>query len=391
MRRQGRQKGSVLVMVIGLTAALALLSAALVPLLWNTRHATSTEVTQVKAFNVAEAGLDAGEQALFVAWPSPPSPSEPAPTPSVDPVEFQKSFPSYPDPVSGSAKFIDVKFYDDDNNQANWGIRRQYGYDENNNHYMWIEARAATGSRKAEVMALVQEVDYTPPIMPGVVLATTALFTASGTGNQPVIGLDTQASPSVYVGTYDFTGQPKFQDDNMGTVQNPPTQGTTDETLRSIFPDDFLLYLVGVAHGAGKEYATSANVPSAAWVSDPRIIVIDSGNLDLGNVQATDTGPTGTPCVWTQEHPGILIVRNGNFTNVGHDGKSLYGLVYVNGDAELGGNAEVHGMLVTRGAQVRMHGTRALDYNANVFNILSRTVPLSVKLVPNTWREIPTN
>jgi hypothetical protein len=38
-----------------------------------------------------------------------------------------------------------------------------------------------------------------------------------------------------------------------------------------------------------------------------------------------------------------------------------------------------------------MHGTRCINYNQTVMDILSKPVPLSVKLVPNTWRELQAN
>ena len=35
-----------------------------------------------------------------------------------------------------------------------------------------------------------------------------------------------------------------------------------------------------------------------------------------------------------------------------------------------------------------LHGTRAVHYNQNVIDNLQRPLTLSVKLVPNTWREL---
>ena len=52
----------------------------------------------------------------------------------------------------------------------------------------------------------------------------------------------------------------------------------------------------------------------------------------------------------------------------------------------LGGNAEVHGMVVAEGWG-NLHGTRAVDYNQNVIDNLQRPMTLSEKHVPNTWRE----
>jgi hypothetical protein len=56
----------------------------------------------------------------------------------------------------------------------------------------------------------------------------------------------------------------------------------------------------------------------------------------------------------------------------------------------LGGNAEIHGMVVAKGWG-NLHGTRAVVYNQNVIDNLQRPLTLSVKLVPNTWRELDPN
>ena len=373
------QQGMTLILVIGVIATLLILSTALVGLIWNTRHSTSTTVTQVKAFNVAEAGLDAGQQALWLNWPSTPSPS---PSPSVTPSAFQSNFLTYPAPVSGP--FIDVKFYDDDNNLANPGIRQEYTYDQNGNGYMWIVSRAATGARAAKVMALVQKVQYKPTIKSGVAIVTTGPLDVSGTGNQPVIGLDPPATAaSVYAGTYTPSGQPDLQS-GIGD----PIQGTTTAQITGtggVFPDEVLMNLIAAANGAGKEYATATDVPTSAWSSDPRIVVIDSGGIDLKDVPNTD--PASSPStIWSENNPGILIVSYGDLTSTGQK-KTLYGIVYVNNGLVLGGNAEFHGMVVALGSAV-MHGTRAIDYNQSVMDSLNKPITLSVKQVPNTWREL---
>jgi len=76
----------------------------------------------------------------------------------------------------------------------------------------------------------------------------------------------------------------------------------------------------------------------------------------------------------------------GSFNQAGQK-KTIYGIVYVVNGFVLGGNAEVHGMVVAEGWG-NLHGTRAVDYNQNVIDNLQRPLTLSVKLVPNTWREL---
>jgi len=222
---------------------------------WNMRHATTREVTQVKAFNVAEAGMDAAQEALWVSWPA-----DESATPQIDTTAFRSRFgeSAYPDPKSG--QFIEVGFYDDDGNEGDWGIRREFDYDENQNGYLWIESQGATGSRAAKVMGLVQKVDYEPTIMGNVVFATTGLMDTDGAGNQPVVGLDYPAtSATIYCGTYDI----KKNTDLQPGVSDPPITGATDETIDQIFPDELLLYLIGVANG------TVPSVPFPKSLAEP--------------------------------------------------------------------------------------------------------------------------
>jgi hypothetical protein len=383
MRRYTSQQGATLVMIIGIIATLLILSAAMIGVVWNTRHATSSGVTQVKAFNIAEAGLDAGQQALWLNWPTASS----TVLPSVPADAFRSEFASYPDPRTG--QFIDVQFFDNTGSITNPGINMNSHRDENGpggtaDGYMWVVSRASTGTRSAKVMSLVQKVQYQPTIKSGVAIATAGLLDLRGTGNQPVIGLDPPATAaSAYCGTLSQSGQPDVQS-GIGTV----TGTTQDMITQEIFPDEVLTNLIAAANGAGKEYPTINDVPASAWASTPRIIVIDSGGIDLKKVP--DTDPVGSPStIWSQDDPGILIVMGGDLNSTGQN-KTLYGIVYLESGLILGGNAEIHGMVVAR-TSAWAHGTRAIVYNQNVLDNLNKPVVLSVKQVPNTWRELPAN
>lgn len=72
----------------------------------------------------------------------------------------------------------------------------------------------------------------------------------------------------------------------------------------------------------------------------------------------------------------------GSFNQTGLK-KTIYGIVYVVNWFVLGGNAEVHGMVIAEGWG-NLHGTRAVDYNQNVIDNPQLPMTLSVKLMPNT-------
>jgi hypothetical protein len=381
MMRRNDQRGAALVLIIGVIAALAILAAAMVALTANAQHNTATHRTQSKAFNIAEAGLDAGQAVLWANWPDPEDAAA-GTLPSVDTTVFRSQFDAaeFPDPATG--QFISVSFYDDDGDLDNPGIEKpKKDYDANRNGYIWIVSRGATGGRAAKVQALVKKETFDLLIKEGVALFTNGLLDCRGNGNQPVIGLDPPASfASVYAGP----PPPQYQtaDIEAGIAVNPDT--TTE--LSDIFPDDTLAYIIEAAVGATKYYQTQADIPVAAWSSTPRIIVVDHGGVDMKDVPDTDVDDSGNPTIWSEDDPGILVVLSGDLTNIGQK-KSIYGVVYLMDGVWLEGNAEIHGMCIAAtSADVR--GTRAANYNANVLANLNRPQVLSVRLVPNTWREL---
>lgn len=382
MSRLRSQQGAGLILIMGVIATLAILAAAMVVLSINVQHNTAKATSQGKAFNVAEAGLDAGQSALWVKWPAPADglPGGPAPAvlPTVSSSAFQAQFSAseFPSPTGGG-NFVTLAFYDDDNNLTNPGVRTQYSYDENANGRMWIESRGATGTRAAKVMALVQKIDYDVQIRQGVALYTDGVMSTNGTGNQPVVGLDPPATTAtVYAqGGWSGNGNTEIQG-GIDLVQNDPTVA-----LQDVFPDEVLTNLIDTAAAAGKYYTTQADIPTSDWSTDPRIIVIERGGVDAKDMPDTDGSS-----VWSENHPGILICLSGDMNQTGQQ-KSIYGIVYLMSGLLLRGNAEIHGMVVTQGS-ADMRGTRAVNYNATVMANLNRPVTLSVKLVPNTWREI---
>jgi hypothetical protein len=365
-------------MVIAVIAVLSTLTVALVVLTTNTMHATATDRMQKKAFNLAEAGMDAGQAALWVSWPT----TETAgPPPAVDSTGFRSQFaPSeFPDPDSGA--FIDVEFYDDDGDINDPGIDLAVqDVDQNGNGLMWIVSRAATGDRAAKVMGLVKKVDYQLQIKDGVAIATSGLLDVRGTGNQAVVGLDPPATAAtIYDGTYSGNGNSDWE---SGITKVDGTTATQINT--EIFPTEVLQNLIEVAQGVGKVYATQADVPDEAWSTDPRIIVIQNGGAD-----AKDFPDTDGSSVWSENDPGILIILNGDLDDTGQK-KTIYGIVYLANGLILRGNAEIHGMVIAMTSGV-LKGTRAVVYNQNVLSNLNKPTTLSVTLVPNTWRELPTD
>jgi len=390
MVRLRDQQGATLILIIGVVAALAILAAAMVTLTANVQHNTATHRTQSKAFNVAEAGLDAGQAALWVNWPDQED-KDAGTLPNVDPGTFRGQFVTaeFPDPTTG--ELIEVEFWDDNGDTVNPGIAEgnaKHDYDANLNDRMWIISRGATGTRAAKVQALVTKVTFDMLIKEGVALYTDGVLTTRGTGDAPVVGLDWPAvAASIYTDEdspvapngWDGNGQADFE----GGILLNRDAGTG---MNDVFPDDTLTFLIDAAEGAGKYYDTQADIPSDAWSTEPRIIVVDHGGIDTKDVPDTDVDAGGNPTVWSEDNPGILIVLEGDLKSIGQT-KAIYGIVYLIGGALLEGNAQIHGMCVAK-EDVTLKGTRSVGYNYSILANLNRPRVLSVKLVPNTWREI---
>jgi hypothetical protein len=302
------------------------------------------------------------------------------------PGDFEAKFPASEFPRPSSGQFVTVHFYDDDGTGVTSpGMRSDVHYDQNQNSLLWIEAEANSGGRRAKVMALVEKITYTLTIKERVALYTDSDAVFKGTGNQPVLGVDPPPDnppadfASGYVkGAVNQNGQSAVE----GVAINPDT--TT--TLTSIFPDEILLALIEKSQGDGKYFSNAAAVPAAAWSSDPRVIVVENGDVDLKDIPDTETDANGADSIWSAAHPGILIVLNGNVGCSGQT-KRLYGVVYIMGGVLLTGNAEIHGMVLAKGT-IDLRGTRAVNYNQEVISNLNKPVIQSVRVRPGTWREL---
>src|SRR5665648_1187663 len=108
MRCSNPQRGSSLILIIGVIAALAVMATTLVVLVANVQSNTARDRSRAKAFNVAEGGVDAAQNVLVQTWPT----SETGPA-VFDEVWFRdQMFPDmaeFPNPPTGAGGFINVQ------------------------------------------------------------------------------------------------------------------------------------------------------------------------------------------------------------------------------------------------------------------------------------------
>jgi len=352
-----RQDGSTLVMVIGVVAALAILAASLVMLTVNSQHATARDRTDKIAFNVAEAGIDLGQYQLHVAWPTASSPAAPL---GLD------SFTTGPTaPFTDSTKYpisaAGVTFMDDANPTLPY---------DTGNGFMYIRSTATVGGRTATVQAEVQQVLLPLRIRDKTALYTQGQLVVRGNGANNPIGLD---PPATYADSFATSYDPRPANYlGFPTAQTPLDQSGS-LVPDDIVPDDIILALTDVAPTI---YPSAPSDWAVAAAERPHVIVVDSDVIFTGNVT-----------LWTEDDPGFLIVRG----DIDFQGTtSIYGIVYCYNAFGGTGTPDIHGMVVAVGS-AELQGSRAVNYNANVIAKLNRMVVQTVRVVPNTWRQVGKN
>ena len=152
-RRSGG-RGSTMLIVVGVVAALAVMSATLVVVVGNMQANTADTRTRDKAAGVAEAAMDAQMFALARNWPQVATPS-PVPTMDAATVRTQFSVDDFPAPQSGS--FTSAAYYDNsDTNGDNVVDTSDAAWDANGDNLMYVEGQGRVQNRGARFQALVE-------------------------------------------------------------------------------------------------------------------------------------------------------------------------------------------------------------------------------------------
>lgn len=353
--RLRRQDGSTLVMVIGVIAALAIMASSLVLITVNSQHSTSLDRKDKLAFDVAEAGIDLGQNQLYKAWPTSSSPAAPLGTGSFTTDTNAPFADSTKYPISSAQ----VAFMDDANPSLS--------YDDGNG-LMYMRSTATVGGRTATVQVEVQQVLFPLGVRDKTALYTQGQLFVNGQGSNSPVGLDPPA-------TYADSFADSFDSDPKNYTGFPATQTALDQSgslePNDIVPDKTLLALIDLAY----VYPTSPDWAIAA-PKKPHIIVVESSVVFDGNES-----------LWTPTDPGILIVH-GDVTFRGST--SIWGIVYCDNAFGGTGTPDIHGMVVAIGS-ADLRGDRAVNYNPTVIALLNNMIVQTVRVVPNTWRQVGAN
>jgi hypothetical protein len=380
--RRASERGSVLILVIGIVAALALLTTTIVVLAANSQHFTYEERTQTKAFNVAEAGLDAGMYTISKTWPEA---GGAAPTMDLD--AFEAQFPAndgYPRPATGDV--ATWEFYDnldvDHYHSTDTGPAVGHNTDENGDNLMYVRVTGRVGDKDSTVQALVQRTPFKADLPKGLALYASGDVDSNGGGNNPKLTIEGTPSTGVTAIAGGTILEPGVIDVNVN--QWDSTDDPPPPALDSYLSPEILAGIEQLAKEKGRFFTTVAAALSSPVGPDSPTgglsglcVIRTSEKLDL----------KGNDVINSVEKPGILmLLGGGGFDFSGTT--AFYGFLYTDGDFSIGnGTPRIEGMLVTTG-DFGFIGTADLAYNEACILNLEQRFYLYVKVMQGTWREI---
>lgn len=385
------QRGSTLILFIGVVATLATLAAALTILTVNVQGNSRRDRQQKQAFSVSEAALDAAFVKLGQSWPI--DEYHQATWSALDKANFRAQFDEsvFPDPRAGS--FSQVVFYDNFDNNSNGvvGPGDEPPFDKDSDGFLYVEAQSGVGERAVRLQAEVQRVMRDKPLPGNVAVASEGLVYANNQKQPVQVEGWVTGDPQASIWSPLAVEQDVY--DSYSIAPPTPVMGLVVDSV--VNPNDILDY-IAVAKTNGSYYSGSARPASdTGWEG---IVAIQT----TGRVDVPSNAVLNGDGVGDHPQPGMLIVVGPNYPSSppsgGLDfngGAVFYGLVYTDSWYRNTGTSEIHGMLAARSTgntqqdpSVSLKGDRDVLYNDYVIQAINGLVPSKVRLVPNTWREI---
>jgi hypothetical protein len=398
-------------------AAAATMALTLVVMTDNVSSNSAAQRSRAKAFDVAESALDRGTytlsknwfdtQAEYNAWTTNSTSAGEAALYSTLRTDFPLS--QFPSPTSG--QFASVQFVDNqdpidysinyDKGQPNVGAVDLSSTPDNK---MWVIAQGATGEHATRIMALVERKTINMQVPGGVAMAVGGNLYSNGGGNNPKVTVEI---PGNHTNFYVKTGGTM---DTTEVSQTPPftdQQNGTGGSLDDVFPPSLVATLKATAIQAGRYFtsqaAAEASPVDADWAPTgglsglcvldvpPGTVVTLKGDLNKNLTDVNGDGIMGP--IDYSDKPGVLMVLGSTAAlpvTLDYGGAGdFYGIQYTDGNVDKGhGSYNIHGMLVCTGTN-DMRGTVNVMYNDNCITRLFQRFTLNVRLVENSWREIP--
>lgn len=378
------EQGSSIIMLIGITAALALLIAAVVTLVGNVQANTLRDRYRATTFNGAESALDSTMYQLGVNWPTDASTA-----PSFDANAFLSTLRTaavhpedLPTPDPGWGPAASVKVYDNPNLVPTDGWPVGYSsanpppWDANGDSYLYVQAQVGAGNYASAVQSEVQRTTVNTAFPHGVAVYVGGNMTSNGGGNNPKVSVTN-------AGGYGVTGYVAGSLDTSSVFtpgQISVVQGASVPSADSLFPPALVQQIVDLAKGLGRYYDLTAGAAIPSDISGVCVINAKPGQM----VELPNNGTINSLA-----SPGILMILGGNTVTIDMGGNCTYtGVLYTTGTFQSAhGTPQVVGMVICV-SDLDMKGTPAVMYDDSVISKLAMQYTLAVVQVPNTWQQI---
>jgi len=396
------QRGSVIVIVIVFISIFVVLGGALYALVISQTRATELERTDIKAFNVAEAGIDAGMLRLRQGWPETAAetvnPNDPALTTALRDairaasnglwISERPGDSSTASSDRAATPFIKVKLYDNVTfvngtwQTSNVPDDSAAGYDSNKDGQMFVDSTAYVDNDRHRILVLAELQKWQLNFSPKLALWA-SVVDSNGTGTG--VGVeDPNPAPYVPYAYYDVH-------DPLGKGIDPGyaiAAAPNSTTFENVFPESLRASLEALAITQGTYFTSAAAVNTflstgqangkVVYLKTSVAVVIES-NTQMGTV----------------EKPVVLVMDtpDGSYNAWDNRGTAdFYGILITIGHNELRGTCGIHGALYASGTLLNK-GNGTIDevsYNQSVINNINGMYPISVNIVPNTWEEYTT-
>jgi hypothetical protein len=382
------QTGATLLIVIGIIAALAIMTATLVLVVANMQANTADTRTRDKASGVGEAAMDGMMYQLALNWPDTSAPTTP---PALDQAQIESQFgdtSEFPRPDAGS--FVAAAFYDNSDTNADGAVDSDDAqWDANGDDEMFVEGQGAVGDRSARFQARVKRTYVNTTFPKGIAVYDGGNMASNGGGNNPKISVyyDDGSGVSSYVNGSVTTSE-VF--DNQQMDVNIAANGDTVPPIDTLVPNSLIQQVIAMAKGMGRYYDTTQGDPMPTDFSGVCVIKVQDGaTVSLGNNGGINMAGGSHAVPAAGDRPGILIILGGPLVRIDIGGnQNFYGVMYTDGQlVEAHGNPCFYGMVICK-SYMDMRGTADIKYDATAITKLADRWTLSVVLIPNTWREI---
>ncbi len=385
-----RARGSVVIIAMVFVLVFATLGVALYSLIASQTRAAETERTDVKAFNVAEAGIDAGMLSLKLNWPS--NASEPASVDvnllraalrSINPGLWLPTKEGSPAGTPVAAEFLNVLIYDnvdpDTGETTTVADPSAPAWDSNGDGRMFIDSTANVDNDRHRILVLAERQVWNLMFPASLALWASAVD-SNGQGFE--IYIEKGTAP-IYYDVHDAL--------HKGVDPQPPTDVlalATPTDFEDVVSEQLRASLEKIARDRGTYFeGTDAGSQASAFLATT------SARGQVVYVRS-DTAVTisGNTQIGTEEEPVVLVIDTPDGATNTWDLRGtgdFWGILVTIGHSTLRGTSGIHGALYCSGIVSNKGGGSSgeIAYNQEVINNINRYYVVSVNLVANTWEE----